>query len=150
MATIRYKQRGNKWYVYEIHQYWDKELKKPRQRTKYLGAAQEKDGPYSKTDKISPRPLESAILDCGDSYAISEISKSIGLEQVIESSFGNLDSIMTLACFQITEGSAMYNCEDWSEGNIASKLFPNAKVSSQDVSRLIKILGRADLQTAFF
>ena len=150
MATIRYKQRGNKWYVYEIHQYWDKELKKPRQRTKYLGAAQEKNGPYCKTNKISAKPLESAILDCGDSYAISEISKSIGLVQVIEDSFGNLDSIMTLASFQITEGSAMYNCEDWREGNIASKLFPEAKVSSQDVSRLIKILGRTDLQTAFF
>lgn len=28
MATIRYKKRGNKWYVYELNQYWDKELKK--------------------------------------------------------------------------------------------------------------------------
>ena len=41
MATIRYKKRGNKWYVYELNQYWDKELKKPRQRTKYLGVAEE-------------------------------------------------------------------------------------------------------------
>lgn len=46
MATIRYKQRGNRWYVYELNQYWDKELKKPRQLTKYLGVADSNGGPY--------------------------------------------------------------------------------------------------------
>jgi hypothetical protein len=57
---------------------------------------------------------------------------------------------MSLACFQINEGSAMYNCEDWLEGNIAKKLFPKAKISSQDISRIIKKLGRQELQTKFF
>jgi transposase len=150
MATLRYKKRGNKWYVYELHQYWDKELKKPRQRTKYLGVAQEKNGSYTKPGRGVAPLIETEILDCGDSYAIAEVSKSIGLDQIIKESFANLDSIMTLTCFQITEGSAMHNCSDWQGGNIAKKLFPKAKVSSQDISRLIKTLGRSDLQTAFF
>src|SRR5271156_6224273 len=150
MTTLRYKKRGNKWYVYELHQYWDKELKKPRQRTKYLGVAEEKDGSYSKPGRRAAVRAEQEILDCGDSYAIAAISKSIGLDDIIQESFGHLDNIMTLACFQITEGSAMYNCADWLEGNIAKKLFPKAKASSQDISRLIKVLGRTDLQTNFF
>jgi len=150
MATLRYKQRGTRWYVYEVHQYWDKNLKKPRQRSKYLGVAEENGGSYSKPGKKAHPSVEKEILDCGDSYSINEVSKSIGLNNVIEESFENLDSIMALACFQINEGSAMYNCEDWLEGNIAKKLFPEAKISSQDISRLIKKLGRQDLQTKFF
>jgi len=74
----------------------------------------------------------------------------MGLDKIIDDSFGNLDNIMAMMCFQITEGSAMYNCADWIEGNIAKKLLKGAKTSSQDISRLIKTLGRADLQTSFF
>ena len=150
MATLRYKQRGTRWYVYELHQYWDKELKKPRQRTIYLGVAEEKNGPYSKPGRQTAVRIEQEILDCGDSYAIAAISKLIGLNDIIQESFGHIDSIMALVCFQITEGSAMYNCADWLESNIAKKLFPEAKISSQAISRLIKVLGRADLQTRFF
>ncbi len=151
MATIRYKQRGNRWYVYELNQYWDKELKKPRQRTKYLGVADSNGGPYSKPGaRVASLSIEKEILDLGDSYAINKVSQSVGLSEVIEDSFDNADSIMALACFQITEGSAMYNCADWIEGNIAKKLFPNAKISSQDISRLIKHMGMQSVQTKFF
>ena len=150
MTTIRYKKRGNKWYVYQLDQYWDKVLKKPRQRTKYLGVSEENGGSYSKTGIVAKPKIEQEILDYGDSFAIYEVCKSIGLQDVINDSFANLDSIMSLICFQIIEGSAMYNCEDWREGNIAKRLFPLAKVSSQDISKLFKNLGRQEAQTKFF
>ena len=152
MSTIRYQKRYKKWYAYEVTQYWDKKLKKPRQKTKYLGVSKENGGAYIKPGKmVSTTTIsEKAVLDYGDSYAINEISKSIGLSAIIENCFGNLDSIMALACFQITEGSAMYNCENWLEGNIAKKLFPHAKVNSQNISSIIQILGKQDLQINFF
>jgi transposase len=150
MATIRYKNRYNKWYAYEVIQYWDKKLKKPRQRTKYLGVADKKGAPYTKPSKRVQVRVEKAILDFGDSYAISEVSRAMGLSSLIENSFGNLDSITTLICFQITEGLAMYNCDSWLEGNIAKKIFPNSKVSSQRISTLVKTLGDQNLQIAFF
>jgi transposase len=151
MSTIRYKKRYKKWYAYEITQYWDKKLKKPRQHTKYLGVANEKGGRYSKPGRtVAAVVPEKAILDYGDSFAINAVSKNMGLCKIIENSFGNLDSIMALICFQITEGVAMYNCEHWLEGNIAKKLFPAAKVNSQNISSLMKTLGRQDLQNKFF
>jgi transposase len=152
MSTIRYKKRCKKWYAYELTQYWDKELKKPRQRTKYLGVSSESGGTYSKPGKRTPSVAahEKAILDFGDTYIINEIGKNIGLNSLVKDSFGDLDSIMALVCFQITEGSAMYNCDNWLDGNIAKKLFPEAKISSQDTSSLIKTLGRQDLQIKFF
>ena len=152
MATLRYKKRYNKWYVYEVKQYWDKDLKKPRQHTKYLGVATEKGGSYNKlpSKEINITSVENEIVDCGDSYAINEISKTIGLSTIIKNSFGDFDSIMALICFQITEGSAMHNCVDWFDGNIAKILFPTAKISSQKISNLFKILGNHELQVNFF
>lgn len=152
MSTIRYQKRGDKYYAYEVTQYWDKALKKPRQKTKYLGSADKLGGEYKKTGRAlaAPRP-EKAILDFGDSFAINEISKNMGLTDVLKNSFGNLlDSIMSLACYQITEGAAMQNCADWSEGNIAKKLFPDAQTKSQDISRLISALGQQHIQQKFF
>lgn len=151
MATIRYEKRYNKFYVYEVTQYWDKELKKPRQKKKYLGVAEEKDGLYQKPGQKSKLPkTEEAILDFGDSYAITEVAKQTGIYNVIKDSLGEVESIMNLICYQITEGEAMQHCSDWYDANIASKIFPNAKTSSQDISRLIKNLGRQDLQKEFF
>jgi len=151
MATVRYKKRGNKFYVYEIHQYWDKELKKPRQKTKYLGVSNTDGGDYTKPGRgASTQKLEKEILDCGDSLAIAETAKSIGLDELIKNSFDDLDSIMNLLIFQIVEGSALQHCKEWSSGNIASYLFNGAKTSSQDISRLISRLGEQSLQTKFF
>ncbi|NDB82134.1 MAG: hypothetical protein EB127_05235 [Alphaproteobacteria bacterium] len=153
MATIRYKKRGNKWYVYETTYYWDKEAKRGRQTSKYLGNSDSEGGEYCKTGrKIAPESrLERAILDFGGSFAINETTKNIGLDKIIRDSFGDsYDSIMNLVCYQITEGSAMNSCEDWYEGNIANKLFKNAKNKSQDISRLIENLGKQELQQKFF
>lgn len=150
MATLRYQKRGNKYYVYEVTQYWDKALKKPRQKTKYLGHADSLGGEYKKTGGRSTSQ-EKAIVDFGDSFAINEVSKNIGLDKIIQESFSDLsESIMNLACYQITEGSAMQNCEDWMEGNIANRLFPTAKTKSQDISRVINTLGKQELQQKFF
>ncbi|KKB96067.1 Transposase DDE domain protein [Candidatus Arcanobacter lacustris] len=152
MSSIRYQKRGNKFYVYSVTQYWDKELKKNRQTTKYLGNAETEGGAYKKTGR-RPAALkpEKAILDFGDSFAINEVAKNIGLDQVIKDSFEeSSDSIMNLSCYQIVEGSSMQTCDDWVEGNIANKLFPEAKTTSQDISRLIEKLGKGELQQKFF
>lgn len=66
MATIRYKQGGNKWYVYEMHAYWDKKLRKPHQKTRYLGVRRN-----GAVLIISPLPpvavrVEKATLDAGE------------------------------------------------------------------------------------
>jgi transposase len=151
LGSIRYKKRGQKFYVYELDYYWDKELKRSRQTAKYLGTATEKGGEYKKIGMTKNIISEKAILDFGDSFTLKEIIKNTGLEKIICDSFADLsDSIMNLVCYQITEGAAMYDCADWNEGNIASKLFPSAKIKSQDISRLFNILGKQEIQQTFF
>jgi len=150
MAFIRYKKVYNKWYVYEVEAYWDKKAQKPRQRVKYLGVADKEGGKYKKPGRIISAKLEKAILDFGDSYVINEIVKKENLQSLIQSSFQNTDTIMSLVCYQLTEGSAMSNCEDWAEGNIATKLFPKAKLVSQKISKLFHHMGKEEIQQKFF
>ena len=150
MAFIRYKQRNSKWYVYEVIAFWDSASKTPKQKTRYLGISDSKGGEIIKHEKDSLKSLENAVLDFGNTYAINQIAKDNGLIKILKSTFEDFDTLMTLICYQMTEGSAMYNCKAWAEGNIASKLFPSAKLGSQNISRLINHLGQEDVQRKFF
>lgn len=150
MAFIRYKQRNNKWYAYEITAIWDSSSKTPKQKTRYLGISDSKGGEIVKCEKEPSVRCEKSIVDFGDSYLITQVAENYGFISVLKNTFEDFDTIMTLICYQMTEGSAMYNCKEWAEGNIASKLFPNAKLGSQNISRLINYLGQDNTQRKFF
>ena len=148
MSFIRYKRRGNRYYVYEVTNQWDKSLKKYIQKNKYLGVSDSNGGEYSKPSVRKHK--ERTIVDFGNGYSIVEIAKRIGLLDFIKDNFEDHESIMSLVCYQILEGSAMYNCSDWCEGNIIGKLFPKSHVNSQDISRLLNHLGKDEVQREFF
>lgn len=150
MSFVRYKKRGNKWYAYKVTSFWDKETKKPKQKSTYLGVSDSHGGVYSKPGKVVASKIEKEIVDFGDSFAILKIANNSGFLEVLNSSFADIDSIMSLICYQMLEGSAMHLCEDWIEGNVAKHLFPKAKISSQAISRLIKSLGEESTQRTFF
>jgi transposase len=150
LSFIRYKQRGQKWYVYKASNEWDKGLKKYKQVSVYLGIADVKGGAYQKQERLLSSQVESGIVDFGDGYAIAKFIQNSKLFAVMQECFDDLDSIMSLICYQLTCGSAMYDCQDWFDGNVASKLFPCAKLSSQNISSLIKSLGKEGVQRKFF
>lgn len=149
MTFVRYKKRGDKWYAYEVTAFWDPSSKKPKQKTKYLGVS-ESTGGEIKSGKKAAKPLEKSIVDFGDSYALKLVAESNGLANILKNNFEHFDTIMSLICYQMTEGAAMYNSIEWAEGNIACKLFPQAKLQSQEISRLINYLGREEVQNRFF
>ena len=150
MAFIRYKQRGDKWYAYEVVAFWDPSSKKPKQKTTYLGVASFKGGEITKPTEKVVVSFEKSIVDFGNSYVVKKVAEDQGLQDILKSSFEDFDTIMALICYQMTEGAAMYNAQEWIEGNIANILFPKAKLRSQDISRLINYLGREDVQSTFF
>ena len=150
MAFVRYKKRGNKWYVYEVIAFWDQNSKKPKQKTKYLGIASAKDGEITKPGSKLIPPIEKAIVDFGDTYALTQVAENHGLVEILKKTLEDFDTIMTLICYQMTEGAAMCNCLRWTEGNIAQKLFPKAKLQSQNISKLISYLGQDEVQSRFF
>lgn len=150
MSFVRYKKRGNKWYAYEITAFWDPSSKSPKQKTKYLGTADSKGGKITKSERKKDAPPEKSIVDFGDSYVLTQVAENHGFLDILRNSLKDFDTIVSLICYQLTEGAAMYNCLEWAEGNIASKLFPRAKLQSQNISRVINYLGRDDIQSKFF
>ncbi len=68
---------------------------------------------------------------------IRAVSQSLGLDALIDASFQAVDSSMALICYQMTAGFAMQHCQVWFDGNLASRLFPQAQLSSQAISRLL-------------
>lgn len=149
MSFIRRKTIRGKLYAYEITSYRDPETKKPKQKSKYLGIVGD-DGEVCKhKDKTSD--IEKLILDFGDSYIVNEYLKKSSIYQTLKTSFGNdIDSVTVLMLYRLIVQSAMYNCEHWFEGTILSKMYPKVDISSQNISRILAVLGNEQIQRTFF
>lgn len=150
MAFIRYKQRGNKYYVYEVSNIWNKEQKKYHQHTKYLGVATEKGGPYIEVQRRSIKIEEKSIVDFGDGFMVHQMLSATGLASVISDVTNNSDTILALIAYQLAAGKAMYNCAEWAEGNVISHLLPKARLDSQHISKIINQMGSGNFQQKFF
>lgn len=80
-------------YAYEIISYWDTKLKKPRQKTKYLGVVIDKEkGVYKKKSKFTEK--EELILDFGDTYLIHQFLINTNLLQIIEEVVGKSSNLL--------------------------------------------------------
>ena len=143
MSFIRYKKRDNKRYAYEVTAYWDKELKKPRQKAVYLGVADDN----GEIQKIS---IEKLQLDFGDSFLLNEFVKQLKIASVISDVFGHCSELMPLIFYRLCSTSAMYNASTWMSGNYANIILKQVNLSSQNISRVLKYLGREQIQQKFF
>jgi transposase len=61
-----------------------------------------------------------------------------------------LDTLMALIFHRIADGGAMCHAESWYDGNYVSKLFPEANVTSPNISMFLRHLGQENVQRAFF
>lgn len=155
--AVRYKKFGKQEYAYRIWNEKDPETKKWRQRSLYLGVVIDKEkGIYEKRNQVKRQvelaelQREGAVLDYGDSFFIHDIIANLPIVGILKKSFGDLfDTLMALVFHRITGGSAMRHAEYWYHGNYVSKLFPNAKMSSQDISRFLEKLGKDSVQKDF-
>ena len=150
MAFIRHKKIYNNTYAYEVWKVKD-ENGIWRQRSKYLGVVTDFDtGAYEKK-RAKREKQELTVLDYGDSYFINSVVSSLPLFAVLKTVFGSLfETLMVLAFHRICGGQAMRHAQDWYEGNFINQLFPNADVTSQNISRVLSYLGEESVQRAFF
>ena len=134
MAYNVKKKINGKLYAYQYTTIWNKLTKKYKKKYKYLGKVDEDTGeiiPAKKKKLNESNSLISKIVDFGDSYAINQILENSGLSNIIDNVFDRYqDNIKALICFQILEGSALKNVQDWINGNIAHKIFKKVGFSS--------------------
>ena len=100
MAFVRYKKQGSKWYAFEVSNQWDKESKKYKQHSRYLGVANEKGGEYKKARASSD---QYSVIDFGDGFVLSHILQEIGLADIVKDVFGEPENILSLVCYQLVQ-----------------------------------------------
>lgn len=147
---IHIKLRNGIPYAYKVKTVWNKEGKKYKKQTEYLGRWYPETKGYKRTGKQKVEQ-EKAILTYGDTYLINESLKKSDICTDFEKILPNeQDTLKSLLCYKILEGSAFLHTKTWFEGNIASKLFPKAEVDSQRISEFLAKLGNENVQRAFF
>jgi len=155
--AVRYKKFGRQEYAYRIWNEKNPQTKKWVQRSEYLGVVVDKEnGKYEKRNKVKQLAKEAEaarqpILDYGDSYFINSVTEQLPIVGVLRTVFGCFfDTLMALVFHRITGGQAMRHARDWYNGNFVSKLFADADMTSQGISRFLTYMGDENLKRDFF
>lgn len=96
-------------------------------------------------------PAQTVTFVFGDTYLLDRFMEDLELYPVLQSAYADrLDSLKAMICFYIV--SSLSNCyaSQWLETNIAKRLFPQAHLSSSQVSALLKYIGDPSRQQSFF
>jgi len=156
MCAIHIKTIRGHEYAYDVTSYWDKELRKYRKKTVYVGKVIDKEkGLYERrrdrSDGIEERLRRSLILSFGDAYALSEYIKKIPLGKLMEKTLPEeRDTLMGLVFYRILKDSAMAYARTWMEGNYSRILYSQARLDSQRISEFLKTLGQEEVWRRFF
>lgn len=150
MSFVKIEKRGEKEYAYEVTSFWDKKLKAPRQKKKYLGVVVDKEKKIF--EKRYPRKgPEKLIVDFGNTYLLDNFFQGNGFNGLLKEVFGEYsDFAQALVYYRLCYPSAMTYAQKWSEGDYARIRFPSVNFSSQRISDFLKILGEEELQRKFF
>ena len=151
--------RGRK-YVYDVKSFWDKEQKKYRKHTTYMGPCiNESTKEYAPKKRDTIKTYETTestvnnkqIVNYGDTHLLWECLKKSPLFKAFMKILPPLsNSFLSLLFYKIIEGEASCHAGTWLEGSYAKVLFPDAILSSQRVSELLAKLGNENVQRAFF
>jgi len=149
MTFIRIDVRGGKEYAYEVESYWDRRIKSPRQRRRYLGVVVDrKNNVFEKKRVYKPERL---ILDFGDTFVLDNFFKGEGFSSFLEGVFGSdVGFVKVLSYYRLCYPSAMRYAKTWFDGNYVSVKFSGVDLSSQRISDFLKVLGKEELQRKFF
>jgi len=141
---------NGKKYAYDVKSFWDKEQKKYRKKSVYLGRVI--DDENSIIEKTQPtREDPSLILAYGDTYTINACVKQSVYYDIFSTLMpGQSDTLMSLVCYKLLRTSAMQHAQTWARGNYASLLYKNAAISSQQISVFLKKLGNEKIWRNFF
>jgi hypothetical protein len=141
---------NGKKYAYDIKSFWDKEQKKYRKKSVYLGRVL--DDNSCTIERKRPAGKEpSLILNYGDTYSIHSCIQHSIYSDVFKAILPKQnDTLMSLVCYKLLKSSSMQHAGTWVAGNYASVLYKNSNLSSQQISVFLKKLGDERLWRAFF
>jgi hypothetical protein len=141
---------NGKKYAYDVKSFWDKEQKKYRKKSVYIGRVTD-DGNGIIEKQQPAREEPSLILAYGDTYSIHACIKQSVYSDIFKSLMPKQnDTLMSLVSYKLLKTSAMRHAQTWARGNYSSLLYKNADLSSQQISVFLKKLGSEKIWRDFF
>jgi transposase len=134
-------------YIYEITPYYDKEKKKNRQKSKYLG--KNVNGVPIKVRSQGNLPKK--VLSHGEFVPLKKISEDIRLEEILSNVLPSKEiwPVLTLAMNFALRPRALTHIQSWYEGTILSEDHPDLPISSQSLSRMLSRIGESTANLEF-
>lgn len=95
---------------------------------------------------------EKLILDFGDAWFLQEfLSRQPFYNSILNTLPDESDTLLSLIFYRLlTNKGASCHVKIWYEGNYSYLAFPHANLTSQNISRVLKEVGREEIQRHFF
>ena len=149
---IKIKKINGNEYAYDTVSYWDKENKRYRKKSVYLGKITNPETKaYIPKNANAVNSDEELIMVFGDSYSIAKTIENSIFGEVISGVIPKeSDTLMSLICYKLLKSSSMQYAQSWAKGNFVSRLFKASDLSSQRISDFLKKLGNESVWRKFF
>jgi transposase len=142
-TTTRVKKINGHEYLYEITYYYDKEARRTRQKSKYLGKYV--DGKPVRVREKAKSPER--VYSYGELIPYINAINHLGLQQILSNHLTEheVKLFLALSLAGLTCPNAIHNLGAWYDGTALCRINPGLKVTSQTVVKLLKKLGEGSL-----
>jgi transposase len=150
--TYHHNKKTGTSYVYEVHSYWDKEKKAPRNKQICIGKLDKETGeviPSSRKPKSQKNKAETAdsvanARIAGPFILLEKLARETDLSAILKRCFPDLHSeIMSLVYFIVQKGLPLSRSEQWSTGHLHPY---GGNILSQRISELLSKITESDRQ----
>jgi transposase len=144
-SFIRIKEIHGHKYAYEITPYYDRESKRIRQKSKYLGKYE--DGKIKRMNYSLPR----RSLDYGEFLPFLKCMEDLKLDEILYELLPEdmVRTVLVLALNRLVYPVSMDNIKSWYERTYLSELYGELRLSSQTLSNFLSRLGDSDIGLEF-
>ena len=132
-------------YAYEITPYYDKESKRIRQHSKYLGKYED-----GKIKRVS-YTLPVSAYDYGELLPFLKIGEDLKLNEILQTILPEdaTHTVIALAINRIVSPVSLDNLKTWYDRTHLSNLYGSLSLSSQSISNLLRKLGESNINVDF-
>lgn len=142
-TTTRIKKINGHEYLYEITYYYDKETRRTRQKSRYLG--KNVDGKPVRVREKAKTPERAYSF--GEFIPYLNAVKDLHIQDILNAHLTDHEVrlLLTLAFASILNPNALHSPASWYDGTVLPRIFSGLKINTQSVTRLLKKLGEGSL-----
>ncbi|PWR75137.1 hypothetical protein ACKUB1_06235 [Methanospirillum stamsii] len=142
-TTTRVKKINGHEYLYEITYYYDKESRRTRQKSRYLG--KNVDGQPVRVREKAKTPER--VYAYGEFIPYLQAVKNLRIQEILGSHLTDHEVRLFLALLfaGIHHPDALHSPASWYESTVLPRVFSGLKITTQSITRLLKKLGEGSI-----